>query len=312
MAAMTALESVVRFLVAIGVVIAAVSNYLIINKLWKRKHLKDVAESVSISAALLGLFTAIPLLIQGAVYDRTPMPALKTAIGIVTGIVFVMIGSGMWVRGNRETPFRQLLLRALRLEKKESGDLIKAIGRPKGASKILDILELMAKLDRHVHESEIALLNQFASDWKIDRPNLTAGRVLEDSTLLEVRKAVEDYLALQPPHEQAAHLLDVLNLFVKADDDVSHEERVVIEEVNGQIQTYVGGDTVDRQTYEVVIVPQSAQQFEAVEAIIPGAAVSERRGGKVISVGTFYSHDYAEAVCQKYIALGLFTAQVAS
>ncbi|MDH3733079.1 MAG: TerB family tellurite resistance protein [Gemmatimonadota bacterium] len=311
MAGMSPLESVVRFLVAIGVVIAAISNYLIINKLWKRKHLKDVAESVSISAALLGLFTAIPLLIQGAVYDETPMPALKTGIGIVTGVIFVMIGSGMWVKGNRETPFRQLLLRSLRLEKKESADLLKAMSRPKGAGKIIEILELMAKLDRHVHESEIALLKRFAEDWKIEPPDLRVGRVLEDSTLLEVRTAVQDYLALSPPHEQAAHLLDVLNLFVKADDDVSHEERVVIEEVNGLIQMYVGGDTIDRQTYEVVIVPQSAEQFEAVEAIIPGASVSERRGGKVISVGTFFSHDYAEAVCQKYIALGLFTAQVA-
>ncbi|MFV1988749.1 MAG: hypothetical protein ACC682_15865 [Gemmatimonadota bacterium] len=308
---MSPLESVVRFLVAIGVVIAAVSNYLIINKLWKRKHLKDVAESVSISAALLGLFTAGPLLVQGALYDHTPMPAIKTGIGIITGIIFVMIGTGMWVKGNRETPFRKLLMRALRMEGKESGDLIKAIGRPKGAEQIIKILELMAKLDRHIHENEIRLLNQFAEDWKIDPPNLEVGKVLEDSTLLEVRTAVEDYLTLQPPYEQAAHLLDVLNLFVKADDDVSPEERVVVEEVNGLIEAYVGDDTIERQTYEVVIVPQSAEQFEAVEALIPGASVSERRGGKVISVGSFFSHDYAEAVCEKYIALGLFTAQVA-
>ena len=312
MAPMSPLESVVRFLVAIGVLIAAVSNYLIINKLWKRKHLKDVAESVSISAALLGLFTAIPLLIQGAVYDQTPMPALKTAIGIVTGVIFVMIGSGMWVRGNRETPFRQLLLRSLRLEGKESADLIKAMSRPKGASHIIRILELMAKLDRHVHESEIELLRRFAADWSLDPPDLAEGKVVEDSTLLEVRAAVEEYLGLQPPHEQAAHLLDVLNLFAKADDEVSPEERVVVDEVNGLIQDYVGDDTIERQTFEVVIVPQSAEQFEAVEALIPGARVSERRGGKVISVGTFFSQEYAEAVCQKYIALGLFTAQVAA
>ncbi len=311
MASMSPLESVVRFLVAIGVLIAAVSNYLIINKLWKRKHLKDVAESVSISAALLGLFTAGPLLIQGAIYDQTPMPALKTAIGIVTGILFVMIGSGMWVKGNREVPFIRLLMRSLRLERKESTDLLKAMSRPKGAGQIILILELMAKLDRHVHESEVKLLRRFAADWSLDPPDLEAGHVSEDGTLLEVRAAVEDYIGLQPPHEQAAHLLDVLNLFVKADDDVSPEERVVVDEVNGLIQAYVGGDTLEHQTYEVVIVPQSAEQFEAVEALIPGAAVSERRGGKVISVGTFFSNDYAEAVCEKYIALGLFTAQVA-
>ena len=312
MPGMSPLESVVRFLVAIGVLIAAISNYLIINKLWKRKHLKDVAESVSISAALLGLFTGVPLLIQGAVYDRTPLPAIKTGIGIITGILFVMIGAGMWVRGNREKKFWHLLLGALRLEGKESGDLLKALGRPKGAAEIIRILELMAKLDREIHESELALLNRFAADWKIDPPNLSAGKVFEDGTLLDVRKAVVEYLALEPPHDQAANLFDLLNLFAQADNEVSYEERVVVEEVNGLIQTYVGAEGVERETYEVVIVPQSAEQFEAVEALLPGATVSQRRGGKVISVGTFFSRDFAEAVCQKYIALGLFTAQVAA
>ena len=156
----------------------------------------------------------------------------------------------------RETPFRQLLLRSLRLEKKESGDLIKAMSRPKGASQIIRILELMAKLDRHVHQSEIELLRRFAADWSLDPPDIEEGSTVEDGTLLEVRAAVEEYLGLQPPHEQAAHLLDVLNLFAKADDEVSPEERVVVDEVNGLIQEYVGDDTIERQTYEVVIVPQ--------------------------------------------------------
>lgn len=309
---MSPFESFVGSLVAIGVVIAAISNYLIINKLWKRKHMKDVAESVSISAALLGLFTAAPLLIQLAVYDRTPLPALKTAVGIVTGIVFVLIGSGLWVRENRSQSFGRLLLSALKLEKRESADLLKAVVQPRGADEILRILELMAQLDRHVHESELALLNQFAERWKIPSSQLAQGRIAEDGNVLEVRAAVDAYLDLKPPHEQAAQLLDVLGLFVKADREVSHEEEFVLEEVQGMISEYVGGDTVERRTFEVIIVPQSAEQFEAVEALLPGVEISTRRGGKVVSVGTFFSHDYAEAVCQKYIALGLFTAQVAS
>jgi len=304
-------ESIVRSWVAIGVGIAAISNYLIINKLWKRKHLKDVAESISISAALLGLFTAIPLLIQAVYIDRTPLPALKTAIGIVTGVIFVMIGAGMWVGGNRGIPFRRLALRALRLEGRESGDLVKTMLQPKGAEEIIEILGLMARLDHEVQESEIALLRRFAAQWKIDAPDLRAGAVTGDGSLLEVREAVQRYLALRPPYEQAAHLLDVLNLFARVDEDVSQEERFVIEEVNGLIQQYVGKDTVDRSTYEVVIVPQTKEQFDAVAELLPGARLSERRGGRIISVGTFFSHDYAEAICKKYIALGLFTAQVA-
>ena len=44
-----------EFLVEVSVVIAAISSYLIINKLWSRRARRDVAESISISAALLGL-----------------------------------------------------------------------------------------------------------------------------------------------------------------------------------------------------------------------------------------------------------------
>ena len=32
-----------------------------------------------------------------------------------------------------------------------------------------------------------------------------------------------------------------------------------------------------------------------------------KRGGEVYIVGTFYSEDYADAVCSKYISLGLYT-----
>jgi hypothetical protein len=307
---MSSFEILVRILVAVGVLIAAVSNYLIINKLWKRKHLKDVAESVSISAALLGLVTAVPLLIQGAFYDETPIPALKTGIGILTGIIFVLIGSGMWVGENQKISFLRLMLKALRLERDESADLLKVLLQPKGAEQILRILELMAKLDRNIHEAEIELLGDFAKRWKIDPPTLSPGAVEDDGTLLDIRSAVETYLELNPPFEQAAQLVDVLKLFAEADEDVSRVEQLVLDEVAGLIESYVEEDVLDRQSWEIIIVPQSPAQFDAVESLLPGAQPSQLRGGRVFSLGRFFSNDYAEAVSQKYIALGLFTTIV--
>lgn len=307
---MSGLRDLVEFLVAIGVVIAAVSNYLIINKLWKRKHMRNVAESISISAAFLGLGTSLPLFIQLAAIDKTPLPAIKTAIGLVTGVVFVLIGTGLWVSENRGASFWRLLLRALNLERRESTHLIKAMLQPKGADQILRILGHMAAIDRHVHEREVALIHGFAHRWRIPPPDLAVGEVEGDGTLLEVRQAVLDYLSLGPPFEQAAQLQDVLSLFVKADEKVTREEEIVLEEVNGLIAQYVTADTLEREMYEVLIVPQSDEQFDAVRSLIPGAHAKKKRGGTVFSVGSFFSADYAEVVCQKYIALGLFTAQV--
>jgi tellurite resistance protein len=306
---MPELREVVEFLVGISVLITAVANYLIINKLWKRKHLKDVAESISISAAFLGIATSAPLLLHFYL-NSDAQPFLQKAIGIITGILFVLIGSGFWVKENRGLGLGNLVRRALSLERKESSYLIRAMTHPKGAEHIIRILVLVSRIDRHVHADEVRLIREFASRWHLDMPDLESGDVQEDGTEIEVRDAVSEYLALSPPHEQAAQLIDVLNLFVRADETVTREERIVLEELTGLIEEYLSEEAGEPPRYEVVIVPQSADQFEAAEALFPKAEIKTSRGGRVISVGTFFSHDYAEAVCQRYIALGLFTAQV--
>lgn len=130
---MTAFLGLIEFLVAIGIVIALVSNYLIINKLWKRRMLREVTESVSLGAALLGLLNAIPFLFLFLLIDHSAAGAAKTSISIVTAVMFILIGSGLWVAEMRGGSFRQLFLRALKLERKESGDLIKQLVQPRGA-----------------------------------------------------------------------------------------------------------------------------------------------------------------------------------
>lgn len=300
----------VQFLVAIGVVITAVSNYLIVNKLWKRKEVKEVAESISIAAALLGLFTAIPLFVQLAFIDATPLPAAKTAIGIATGFVFVALGSGLWVPELRDQGFGHLFLRALNLERGECGYLLKALVQPKGADRILHILEQLAAIDREVDPREIELIEEFARRWKIETPSLEAGRAEVGGDLLGVRRSVVEYLALQPPKEEAGQLLDLLGLFAQADADVSDEEELVLEEAAGLVRAYVARGETETGAYEVLIVPQTEAQFEAVRSLLPGAEPKSVRGGKVVSVGRFFSSRYADAVSQKYIALGLFTTPV--
>lgn len=302
--------SFVQFLVAIGVVIAAVSNYLIINKLWKRKEVRDVAESISIAAALLGLFTSIPLFLQLALIDATPLPAAKTAISIVTGVVFVMLGSGLWVPELRQQGFGRLFLRALLLERREAGHLLKTLVQPKGADRILHILQQLAAIDREVDPREIELIGDFARRWKLEAPELEAGRAESGGHLLRVRESVVEYLSLEPPKEEASQLLDLLGLFAQADARVSEEEEMVLEEAAGLVRAYVAEDEGERPRYDVLIVPQTEAQFDAVRTLLPGAEPKTARGGKVISVGRFFSPKYAEAVCEKYIALGLFTTPV--
>jgi len=301
----------VEFLVTISVLVTAVSNYLIVNKLWKRRRKKEVAESISIAAALLGMATGFPFFIQFTFIDQSPAPAVKTAISLATGVVFVAIGSGIWVQENRGKGLFNLFLRALNLERKESTYLLKEIARPKGADQIVEILRLLATIDKHVDEKEMELIQEFADRWDVAVPDLAAGEVEEGGgDLVRLRSGVVEYLAVEPPAEQAGHLLDVLQLFVKADAKVTREEEMALEELSALITGYVSEDEEAQEMHEVLIVPQSDRQFQAVRSLFPGTEVKAIRGGEVFSVGRFFSPRYAEAVCQKYIDLGLFTTRV--
>jgi hypothetical protein len=297
----------IEFLVAIGLLTALVSNYLIINKLWKRRATREVAESISIVAALLGLSTSIPFLIHFMWIEQSWAGAIKTSIAIVTGCVFVAIGSGIWVPEYRRMGFRRLFLRALNLERKESTHLLKQLVQPKGADRILKVLTDLASVDGHVDEKEAALIRDFAREWRLEEPDLEG--TPDHVDLMDLRASVERYLEVGPPPKQAGQLMDLLQLLAEADDRVTWQEAVALEEVGGMLGRYVAGED-QTGTHEVLIVPQNDRQVEAVRTLLPDREEKILRGGQVFSVGQYFSERYAEVVCQKYIALGLFTTRV--
>ncbi|NGX15811.1 TerB family tellurite resistance protein [Wenzhouxiangella sp. XN24] len=299
----------VEFLVAIGIVVTLVTNYLIINKLWKRRMVREVAESVSIAAALLGLFNGIPFLIMFLLINPNPAAATKTTIGIVTAVIFVLIGSGLWVAEFRQRGFRSLFLRALNLERKESADLIKRLVQPRGATQILRVLQELASVDGHVDERETEIIRHFAREWRLEMPDVAGDGAQRG--MIGLRKAITDYLNLNPPAKQVADLRDVLQALVESDAQVAWQESVALEEVDGMLARYTAGDDAGVAMHEVLIVPQSDAQVEAVRTLLPGREEKFVRGGRVFSVGSFFSARYAEFVCERYISLGLFTTVVA-
>ena len=115
----------------------------------------------------------------------------------------------------------------------------------------------------------------------------------------------------KPDVEVAQNLVDLINMMAEADDEVTEEEAMAVGEFTGMIAHYVSqeeGGSID--AFEVVIVPQNEKQSDAVKDIIPNISSVKKQGGEIFIVGTFYSEDYANAVCAKYISLGLFTIAV--
>ena len=145
----------------------------------------------------------------------------------------------------------------MKTEGKESGDLISDMLRPKGATKIIDILVRLAAIDDEIAQEEIDLINQFASKWDIKIPKLKPGKANSVTNLVELKSLVQSYLDEGPDTEVAEGLVDLINMMAEADDEVTKEEAMAVAEFTGMIGHYVGSEKGGKMDmFEVNIVPQ--------------------------------------------------------
>jgi hypothetical protein len=302
------LIKIIAALVASALMFSIFQFYLKINKVWKRRKISEVANSISIVASLLGFATLIPFLLNSILISADYPSAVKYVLGLILATVFTLISMGYFVEENRDKNFFTLLLDALGAEKSESTDLLSAMLRPHGATKIIEILTQLAAIDDDIAQEEVDLINDFAEKWHINIPDIKIGKPEKATNLIDLKELVQSYLDEKPDVEVAQNLVDLINMMAEADDEVTEEEAMAVGEFTGMIAHYVSmeeGGSID--AFEVVIVPQNDEQTEAVIELIPNIESVKKRGGIIFIVGTFYSEDYANAVCSKYISLGLFT-----
>lgn len=303
------LNKIIAFLVTSALFISIFQFYLKLNKVWKRRGIEEVANSISIVAALLGFGVGFPFLLNSLFISGDYPAAGKSVLGLGMAVMMTLISMGYFVDKNRGKGFFRLLFDALGAEKDESTDLLNAMLRPQGATKIIEILTQLAAIDDDVAQAEIDLINEFAERWRIDIPKLSPGTPEKITNLEELNELVKSYLDDKPDVEVAQNLIDLINMMAEADDEVTQEESMAVGEFTGLIAHYVSqeeGGSVD--AFEVVIVPQNDRQSNSLKELLPNVEPVQKQGGeKVFIIGTFYSEDYANAVCNKYISLGLFT-----
>ena len=180
-----------------------------------------------------------------------------------------------------------------------------------GAAELLAILGAVAASDAHLDAREIALIKAFADQWGLKAPQLEEGLLTTLQDFSSLREIVQRYLALQPPRQQATELLDLLQHMVHADDTVSAEEEIVLEELAAVLTGYItlrGDDSC----YEVVVVPQTEDQKPLIMSLLHGVVPVAKSGGMVYPVGRFNSVRFADLVAKKYIDHGLLTVCLAS
>ncbi len=300
---------VIAYFVTLGVFIEAMRCYLLVNKLWLRKHEKIVAESVSMVAWLLSLIVNGLFFAKFAIIDNDRAMALCFGTYLLTAIIVIAIGSGVWVGGNRGNSFVALIINALKLERSESVEIFKTLLKPKGATQLLTILHQTAAIDKNIATQEIGVIKQFVAHWNLESSYLELQQSVDASsvTLDNLRDSIKKYLDMKPPRDQAAELVDVLKFTIEADKKVAKEEALILAEATGMINHYVNESNSRLPGYEILLVPQDKDQIDRIRDILAGAEPVDRRGGIAFVAGEFHSEEFAEEICNKYSALGLFT-----
>ncbi|MCX7909510.1 MAG: hypothetical protein N2560_08350 [Ignavibacteria bacterium] len=306
---MQLLENLINAFIWISLLMSLVQVYLQTNKIWKRKHEQVVAESQSIAGLSLLILNCLIWLIS-YILKKDIESIIDTSLIIAQSVVFLLIGTGLWVRGQRKKGFWTLLKHALKIERKEANYLLKRFFKPQNAELILDILHQIAMIDEELDEREKQLIHYFAMEWNIpyslEQKNKERKNIKPDEKYVYLRNKLLDYLQRDPPVEQVAQLKDLIKEMVLADEKVTNEEKLISNELNGMIDSYLQKEK-QTQIFQVIIVPQNQVQEEKVKELIPDSQELRTFGGRVFSIGTFYSKEFAEMVCQRFRKFNLFT-----
>ncbi len=300
---------IIELFIKLSLGITIIFIYLKINKIWKRKHEQEVADSQSLTGLFIYIINCILWVVYYAFVESDVNSMIDTSIYIFEGSLFFMIGTGIFVKGQRKKNLWVLIRRALKLERKEADYLLKKWFKPQNAESILHILHQIAMIDEEFDPKEQEIIQTFAKEWNIDYDwaKLEKERkASKDNSYMRLRKSLEDYLFHQPQDEQVAQLKDMIATMIEADDKVTEEEALISSELLPMIENYLK-QAKEVQEFKVLIVPQHPNQENAIMSIIPQAEKIHTSGGEAFSVGSYYSHKYAEMMCEQYRQLQFFT-----
>jgi len=310
---MEIIQKVIYVLAFVSLGFSFAEVYLKLNKLWTRKHETVVAESISVTAELMGM---LPGLIYALNYffERQWQGMLDELSYLVLGGFTILIGIKLWVEGERKKGLWTLLKEALQQDREEAGNLAKSFLKPSGAQKIIKILGQIALIDEVLDPREKEFIQSFADNWNIDFDweELTSKRTDSSNvSYVNLRQDVADYLATTPPSKQVSQLKDVITALVNIDEEVSEQEQLILGELNGLFSLYLDKHH-NLEVYHVVVVPRSDRQEEVIATSFPELSQYSVIDGHAYHSGPFYSKQYAQIICEQYRSLNLFGIVAAS
>ncbi|WP_414577841.1 hypothetical protein [Anabaena sp. CCY 9402-a] len=303
---MQVFELILQWLVNLSIVIVAIAVYLNINKIWSRKHEPAVAESISVSGRSISILVSLPFILNFIFKANVPS-VLSYLILFSNDIILFLTGIGFWVRDGKRTSIWQKLWRSLRQEKKEAGNLIKAIAKPTGEEQLLEILHRLAWLDGSLSEQERHYIETFTESWEINTKDILMHQPPETGveSFQYLRQAVKEYLNLEPPIEQVQMFNDLVKTLISADKVITSEEELIAEEMAAIVNQYISQGASNY--FGVIVHPRNLEQKDSVRNALPEAQAEFLLGGHAFLAGTFHTRRYAEVMSESYRQQGWFT-----
>jgi len=299
------IEEIVSFLAYGSIMLGAASAYLSLNKLWSRKHIPDVAASISIPGTVLEL---IPTFFFGLYYfmHAEPVGVIDSIIWIIVALIYILIGSGFWVHGQRGTGLFHLVWRSVRSEGGELGNLAQSFLHPGSSRPLVELLQRLAEVDGEVSDKEAELVNDVAAQMNVN-VSIVPHKVTDSRVkrLLNIRDALQRYLVTSPPVENVEKLEYLMQRPNIADGHEHEDEKHAFDELHGSIRNYLdGGD--ETPSFRVLIAPQSESQITRIATLLSDAPLRRESGGRGVTAGEFHTREYADTVCGEYRELGFF------
>lgn len=297
---------IVDWLAYAAVGFTMVEIYLMLNKLWSRKHIREVADSISVSGRIIGL---IPLAIFTLHYilNQQWQGVMEYMLWLFAGIVQLLIGVGLWVAGNKKMRFGKLFRRAISKERTEISYLAKAIFKPKSQELVLDILGAVAMIDGKLKDSEKEYIDKLAEKW---HTNVIWGALKarhKKSTISPFYTLWEDlceYLSHNPTKEERQLLANAIHELILIDGESSKQEDIVVSEFDFLTDEEVKPGL---STYEILIVPQQIEQEHYLSSQFTSLTKRKVEGGWAYTTEEFRSKLYSKTVKKEFQEHGYFT-----
>ena len=290
----------------ITLVLVVSESYLRANKLWSRKHMQDVAESVSLMAQGVSLLT-LGFYATASYIDGSLHGMVSSMIWFSMTVLMILVGTGLWLKNTRDMTPWERFKKFISKESQEVGDLVKDLYAPAGKNYLIKIVQKIALIDNQITDSEKEILTKVFNEWdeelNVELLLKTNNENIGNSAM-EIQDLIESYLYISPPTEQVSRLIDLIKLLVRSDGAITHEEKLVSEEVLHHLQSYVA-ENANTTYYDVAIIPQKDEQRDSIQQLFPQLKHVRESHGDIYLNERFFTTAMANVYCEKYKDLGL-------